>query len=441
MPSRQPITEWSVSGNGASMSGTVVAAQLGARAHYAIPRILSAAGLLEHLYTDVCATKGWPRILNIIPKGVQPAALRRLTGRLPWSVPPERLTSFSAFGLHYALRRYVARTPTEQTATDLWAGRHFSELVVRYGFGNARGLIAFNGAGLEQLRAARRAGLWTMVEQTIAPRTVLDRLLTEEHEAFPAWAAPPADDLYASEFAEREREEWEAADVVLCGSEFVREGIAKTGGPVSRCVVVPYGVDARFSVPSRRPHDGPLRVLTVGEVGLRKGSPYVLAAALRLAGRAVFRMVGPWGVQSAALAALGASIELTGPVPRANMGPQLAWADVFLLPSICEGSAIAVYEALAAGLPVVCTSHTGSVIRDGVEGFVVAVRDVEAIASWLEILATDKDLRMEMSDKARERASDFTLDGYARRLLAVLPEGDPTSARTLEMPDLVPNVA
>jgi glycosyltransferase involved in cell wall biosynthesis len=403
------------------MSGTVVVAQLGARAHYAIPRILSTAGRLERLYTDICAVKGWPRFLRRIPRGMQPAAVRRLADRVPWHVPTERLTSFSAFGLQYAVRLRADRTPTQQTAAKLWAGRRFSELVVRRGFCGAVGLIAFNSAGLEQLRAAGRAGLWTAVEQTIAPRSILDNLLADEHNAFPDWGVPPALDLHAAEFAARERAEWEASDVILCGSEFVRQGIGASGGPVSRCKVVPYGVDARFSLPQRHPHRGPLRVLTVGEIGLRKGSPYVLAAARRLGGRALFRMVGPWAIRPAALRALAAGVELTGPVPRAAMVAQFAWADIFLLPSICEGSAVAVYEALAASLPVVCTPNTGSVVRDGVDGFIVAPRDVEAMVERLELLASDEDLRLEMSRKAAARAREFMLEGYGRRLLAALP--------------------
>jgi len=429
-------------GNEASMNGTIVAAQLGARAHYAIPRILSAAGLLERFYTDICAAKGWPRLLRAVPRDLQPASVRRLAGRIPWQVPPERLTSFPALGLQYGIRRYAARTPTEQSAADLWAGRRFSELVAHHGFGAAAGLIAFNSAGLEQLQAARRSGLWTAVEQTVAPRSILDRLVAEEHEAFPDWAPPPAADLFAAEFAARERAEWEAADVVLCGSEFVRQGIAESGGPVARCAVVPYGVDACFSLPRRHPHRGPLRVLTVGEIGLRKGSPYVLAAATRLQGCAVFRMVGPCGVRPAALKALQATVELTGPVPRAEMAAQFAWADVFLLPSICEGSAIAVYEALAARLPVVCTPNTGSVVRDGVDGFVVPARDAEAIVERLELLAKDADRRMEMSQCAGDRASEFTLEGYGRRLLAALPASvSSVPAWTHGLPQAVSDVA
>lgn len=58
-----------------------IVAQIGARMHYAVPRILHEAGMLAHLYTDNCASKGWPRLLHDVPAPWRPAALRRLLSR------------------------------------------------------------------------------------------------------------------------------------------------------------------------------------------------------------------------------------------------------------------------------------------------------------------------------------------------------------------------
>jgi len=102
------------------------------------------------------------------------------------------------------------------------------------------------------------------------------------------------------------------------------------------------------------------------------------------------------------------------------MPAQYAWADVFLLPTLCEGSATVCYEALAAGLPVITTPNAGSVVRDGLDGFVVPIRDPEAIAEKLEILARDRELLWWMSNKARERAREFTVEKYGERLIATL---------------------
>jgi glycosyltransferase involved in cell wall biosynthesis len=173
-------------------------------------------------------------------------------------------------------------------------------------------------------------------------------------------------------------------------------------------------------------------VLTVGAIGLRKGSPYVLAAAKQLKDKAVFRMVGSIGVTSQAEAQLREHLELTGPVPRSDIAKHFAWADIFLLPSICEGSATVTYEALGYGLPVICTPSAGSVVRDGLEGFIVPLRDATAIAGRIDRLAQNVELRSQMAAKAKARATEFTVEAYGQRLLAAftgaMPLQEPSSA-------------
>jgi glycosyltransferase involved in cell wall biosynthesis len=401
----------------------VVASQLGARMHYAVPRMLAADGRLAHCYTDICATKGWPRALRALPERWRPAALRRLTGRIPKDLPAERLTSFAGFGLRLVMKRRAARTPSDHTEAAIWGGERFSDLVNRRGFHGAGGVFGYNGECLEQLEAARAAGLWTAVEQTIAPFPIVQQLLQAEQDKHPGWQLPAADDRFADRFAAREHAEWAAATVILCGSEFVRAGIAACGGPTERCVVVPYGLDARFDMTERPRHGGPLRVLTVGGIGLRKGSPYVAAAAQRLRGQAVFRMVGPCDLLPAARAALADAVELVGPVPRADILAHYRWADVFLLPSVCEGSATVTYEALAAHLPVICTPNTGSVVRDGIDGFIVPVGSTDAIVERLAFLREDPDCLRALGREAGRRARAFTLEQYRERLRAALPGG------------------
>ena len=395
-------------------------AQLGARMHYAIPRMLQEAGMLSHFYTDICAVKDWPRALSLLPGRLRPAGVKRLLGRVPAGVPSDKITAFTSFGWEYRNRRAATRTSAELARTHLWAGERFCGLVLDKGMGGANGVYTFNSAGLELLAEAKRKGLRAVMEQTIAPREIERSLLRDEQERFPDWEPQIFDDEALGEFIAREHAEWEQADMILCGSEFVRDGIAASGGPAEKCRVVPYGVDVKFQFEERTRHAGPLRVLTVGAVGLRKGSPYVLEAARQLKGIAEFRMVGSAGVLPAARSRLAETVELLGAVPRSEMRRHFAWADVFLLPSLCEGSATVVYEALAAGLPVVCTPNTGSVVRHGEDGFIVPVRDVQAIVDALNSLAHMPDLLRDMALRARDRAGMFTLEHYRRRLLSAL---------------------
>lgn len=396
---------------GSDPRNRVVVAQLGARMHYAVARILHSEGLLERLYTDTCATKGWPRLLHAIPPPLRPAPLKRLLERVPHGVPRSLIRAFTAFGVSYARRVDLS------SHAFVRAGKTFCEMVIGGGFGRATCVYAYNSAALEILRAAKKAGIRTVLEQTIAPLRYEVELLNVERKLHPDWEQGSESERGASEFAEREEEEWAEADKILCGSNFVAHAMSVCGGPLGRCAVVPYGFDPVAPCPVRPAHGGPLRVLTVGAIGLRKGSPYVIDAARQLKGVAEFRMVGGHRLSGALLAHVKQCVDLTGHLSRSQLASQYAWADIFLLPSLCEGSATATYEALAAGLPVICTPNTGSVVRNGREGVIVPIRSSRAIVQAIESLAAS---RRGIADQAAARAGEFTLAAYGRRLLGAL---------------------
>jgi glycosyltransferase involved in cell wall biosynthesis len=397
---------------------TIVVAQLGARMHYAVPRILARANELEYLYTDLYAPKVL-RSLLAIPGRYGPHSMRRWLGRTPQDIPGEKIRSFPLLGLEYYWRQRRAGTVQSITDAYLWAGQEFCRRIIRQGLGAAQGVYTFNSAGLELLRHARSRGLFTVMEQTIAPAAIEDELLEVEESNHPGWDPPHVRDRYRREYSEREEMEWKLADLIVCGSEFVRHGIGLRGGPEDRCCVVPYGVDSPFAGRPRSLAGRPLRVLTVGAIGLRKGSPYVLAAARRLQNIAQFRMVGRLPLEGVRKQ-LSEYVDLTGPVTRAEIYRHFSWADVFLLPSICEGSATVCYEALAAGLPVVTTPNSGSIVRDGLEGFIVPLRDTNAIIERLQRLAGVPGLLEQMSANALRRAAEFSVEKYGERLLAAL---------------------
>jgi starch synthase len=102
------------------------------------------------------------------------------------------------------------------------------------------------------------------------------------------------------------------------------------------------------------------------------------------------------------------------------MPARMASADVFVFPSLFEGSAVVTYEALATGLPCVVTPSAGSVVRDGVEGFIVPPGQVDDLAHRMEQLGNDPGLRASMAMAARDRALSFDWPRYHERLIAAV---------------------
>jgi glycosyltransferase involved in cell wall biosynthesis len=115
-------------------------------------------------------------------------------------------------------------------------------------------------------------------------------------------------------------------------------------------------------------------------------------------------------------------VDLVGAVPRSEVAAHFAWADVFLLPSICEGSATATYEALGHGLPVVTTFNSGSPVVDGETGCLVPIREVGSIVDALESLAADREKLAEMSRAALRQSQSLTIASYGTRLMRAIQE-------------------
>jgi glycosyltransferase involved in cell wall biosynthesis len=90
----------------------------------------------------------------------------------------------------------------------------------------------------------------------------------------------------------------------------------------------------------------------------------------------------------------------------------MAAADVFVFPTLFEGSAVVTYEALACGLPSIVTPNAGAVVREGAEGMLVPAGDVERLAAAIERLGGDPALRAAMARAARRRALEFTWRRY-----------------------------
>ncbi len=171
----------------------------------------------------------------------------------------------------------------------------------------------------------------------------------------------------------------------------------------------------------------PLKVLFVGSVNLNKGVPYVLDVARRLGDLIQVRMVGQLGVSAYGVSQLEQHVELLGPVPRGKVWEHYAWADVFFLPSLNEGSALVTYEALLSGLPVVCTPNTGSMVRDGFNGIIVPARDVVTMCEVLTRLATDTSYLEYLRANVAASRDDCSLSCYGERLIRCI--GAPGSSR------------
>jgi len=181
-------------------------------------------------------------------------------------------------------------------------------------------------------------------------------------------------------------------------------------------------------------------ILTVGRLHRQKAQDVLLQAFARLPRELChwrLAMVGK-GERQAALQALSERLRLSDRVDWYGQvdSPHgfYAGADIFVLPSRCEGTPNALLEAMAHGLPAIVTDASPGpldLIRDGVNGLVVPVEDAAALARAIERLARDPELRARLGRAAREAAGRFDLESVLQKWqrLAGLRPPRPAKAR------------
>ena len=403
-------------------STKIAVALIGARAHYAVPRMLYDAGMLACLYTDAFGKhNSWARLARCVPKRIRPADLDRMLSRRIEEIPHDLIHAFSWFGIKRGWRSRFLKSSGGVYRRFLKNNVEFSRLVAGTGLPNADAVYTYNAAGLEILAEAKRQSMYAVMEQIAAPFAVEEGMVAEERELWPGWESRGPKPSDWQPLFEREQSEWELADAIACGSQYVVDSMRSVGGPVHKCAVVPYGIQPQmWQCPPRTPRKGPLRVLFSGTVCLRKGIQYLMRAAELLPrDQIVIRAVGPLQVSAQVVSQLEKAIEILGPVPRREVIEHYKWADILVLPALSEGSANVCYEALAAGLPVITTPNAGSVIQDGQQGFIVPIRDHEALAAKMHELAGDRERLADLSNRASQRAQQFTWETWKRGLLAI----------------------
>jgi glycosyltransferase involved in cell wall biosynthesis len=329
---------------------SILVAIHGARMHYAVPIALESKGVLSSFYTDFYLPReGYTGIFYKLFKHSRIPILRRAAERFDDLIPPSKVKTFPSLGIALSVQLQLAKEfDKKERLVENFQGT-FAKKVSASSWDDANAVYSINTASVEIFQRAQVEGIICILEQAIVPYVVVSRIYKQEVDLWTDWQM--LDVHVQEEFINRECREWELADGVVCGSQFVVNSLVECGVPMSRCYLVPYCVNvAKFlPKPGNNTHHRRLHVLYLGSVDLRKGIQY-LFQAIQLLGtdEVVVKVAGANMLSPYANKLLKQEVELLGLVPRGEIQSLFHWADVLVLPSLCEGSAMVTYEALSA---------------------------------------------------------------------------------------------
>ena len=275
-------------------------------------------------------------------------------------------------------------------------------------------VYAYEGGGLHTFREAKKRGITTIHEQPSSHWHWVRKLFAQEAERNPEFAGllPTLSDPVSH--YEWKDEELRLADYVFVPSQHVVRTLA---GVVAeeKIRVISYGA------PQVRPRKQwnqdasvPLKVLFVGNLGQHKGIGYVLQAIDMLGSQVELTMIGRRLRPNPRVDEACRRFRWHATLPHSGVLDVMQQADVLVLPSLAEGCALVVLEALASGVPVIITPNTGSqaFVGEGREGFFVPIGCAEAIAERLETLLHDRQMLVEMSRQAQVTAAENSWENY-----------------------------
>ena len=305
----------------------------------------------------------------------------------PWFLVPQ-----SALG-RYGLRagdRFLNRLVT--LTFDRWMARNLEPCDVFH---------SLSSFAVDSHAVARNNGALTVCDRGSSHIVYQDQILKEEYRR---WKTPFAG--IDGWIIERELREYESCDLICVPSKFAYRSFVEMGVAERKLRKISYGVDLSLFRPLPK-EDRMFRVLYVGALSLQKGIPYLLEA---LAGLNLPHFEA-WLIGSALpemrhmLSKYADQFRYFGVIPRAELYKYYSQASVLVLPSVQEGLALVQAQAMACGLPVIATTNTGAedLFTPGVEGFIVPIRNPEAIREKILYLYQNPRVRDEMAAAALQR--------------------------------------
>ncbi len=355
--------------------------------HFHAARELESRGLLREIWT------GYPKFKLKDEHGIPQHKIRTF----PWLQLP-----------YLAKGKLPCRISDKLTADWAWLAhqtldRHVAKKIAGPGL-----LFALSGSGLHAGRRMQAIGGKYICDRGSSHIEHQNGVLHEEYarHGLKCRGVDPRS-------IRKELAEYEQADKITVPTEFVKRTFITKGVDPSKIQGLPYGANLIRFQKVDCPAPDTFRVIWVGQASIRKGF-FDALAAFKLLRHPHKQFVVIGGVQPEITQLLKSRpaedhVDFLGAFPNAELPRHLSSSHVFILPSLEEGMALVQGEALACGCPVIATPNTGSedLFTDGVEGYIVPIRNPSAMAERLQQLADDPELRRVMSENAIRRVTQL----------------------------------
>ncbi|HEY0430162.1 MAG TPA: glycosyltransferase family 4 protein [Pyrinomonadaceae bacterium] len=334
---------------------------------------------------------------------------------------PERLVRTHPFP--ELIRTLASKSPFgEITANMVWekAERWFDKTVAGQ-LNGERAIYGYEHAAKETFKSQKRRGGLCIYDMPICHHAKSAALLKQEAEQYPETQTPIDARLkrVAPRVNARKDEELRLADLVITPSVFVKESLLEQGVADSNVRVIPFGAPPVATVEAKQKRRSTI-FLSAGSQSVRKGTHYLLEAWRKLnpGANVELWLIGKMSLPSGLLNNLPGKVVISPSVPRHELFRIYQQASMLMLPSLCEGFALVITEAMANGLPVITTANSGALgfLTHGKDGFIVPTGESDCLAETMQWAIDNPEGVAEMSANALLRVANWQWSDYRAQL-------------------------
>jgi glycosyltransferase involved in cell wall biosynthesis len=282
-----------------------------------------------------------------------------------------------------------------------------------------------SGYGHDSVKVAKQKGMIVVCDHSIAHPAACEFLVGNQGKLPLKGQAGSISKFWSSILKDIDQSE----DVIV-NSDFVKDTFTHQGWASDRIHVVYTGIDNEFlkAVPCRS-YDAtgrqPLKLLFAGELGSRKGGEFLIQALQRINDL-------PWQLEI--IGSIDPAIKhrfdsflsdsrvtISGFLPRLQLAEHMSKADVFIFPSLAEGSARVIFMAMACGCYVITTPNSGSIVKDGIHGSLVPPGEVDALEKSIRqtLMKGRNEIARIGKNNAEVIRKNYTQDQYGKNLFNV----------------------
>ncbi len=339
----------------------------------------------------------------------------------PFSIPRQRIHSLLVHGILSRMAMYLGLSNYFEESLHRLFGRRVAQVIARHAklYGAFDVVHIFSGVAEELFLHPHIAGIKTLLRGS-AHIAVQNKLLVQEAQRMQKNIDVPSAWMIA-----REQREYALCDRVMVMSSFARRSFIEQGFSPHKLLFGPAGAhtgdfnansEQRLRRAERILRGEPLKVLIVGTLSAQKGIFDLQQVVCALSGRMHFRFVGTIAKDAQDIARGLGGLELVPRVAQQALPDYYAQSDIFLHPTIQDGFAVVLVQALMAGLPVICTENCAAsdVVVEGETGFVVPIRAPEAMIRQLDYLDKNRSVLNAMLENLAQSQYDFSWLAAAR---------------------------